>query len=99
MESVTHLRRWRPVGSALTTQVLGILKRFRESTERWLNIPQPELRHRVAEIPTEEPLFLFCDTGARSYEAQVFLSSQGIVDTRQVQGGYAMVRMTDPAFG
>lgn len=67
--------------------------------ERWLNIPQPELRHRVAEIPADEPLFLFCDTGARSYEAQVFLSSQGIVNTRQVQGGYAMIRMTDPAFG
>lgn len=66
---------------------------------RWLNIPQPELRKRVAEIPADEPLFLFCDTGARSYEAQVFLSSQGIDNTRQVQGGYAMIRMTDPAFG
>ena len=67
--------------------------------ERWLNIPQPEIRQRVNEIPQDEPLFLFCDTGARSYEAQVFLTSVGITNTQQVQGGLAMVRMTDPLFG
>jgi NADPH-dependent 2,4-dienoyl-CoA reductase/sulfur reductase-like enzyme/rhodanese-related sulfurtransferase len=67
--------------------------------EQWLNIPQPEMRERVDEIPVDEPLILFCDTGARSYEVQVFLTSKGIINTRQVQGGYAMVRMTDPTFG
>ncbi len=67
--------------------------------ERWLNIPQPELRKRVDEISDDEPLYLFCDTGARSYEAQVFLSSRGMSNTLQVQGGYAMIRMTDPTFG
>ncbi len=66
---------------------------------RWLNIPQPELRTRVDEIPADKPFYLFCDTGARSYEAQVFLSARGIINTRQVQGGFAMVRMTDPTFG
>ena len=70
-----------------------------EYGEQWLNIPQPEMRERVDEIPDDEPLFLFCDTGSRSYEAQVFLTSKGIINTRQVQGGYAMVRMTDPTFG
>ena len=67
--------------------------------ERWLNIPQPELRKRINEIPQGEPFFLFCDTGARSYEAQVFLTSVGITNTLQVQGGLAMVRMTNPLFG
>ena len=66
--------------------------------ERWLNIPQPELRGRVDDIPEDEQLYLFCDTGARSYEAQVFLASKGIINTRQVQGGYAMIRVTDPTF-
>ncbi len=66
---------------------------------RWLNIPQSELRTRVEDISADEPLYLFCDTGARSYEAQVFLSSRGITNTRQVQGGLAMIRMTDPTFG
>ncbi len=67
-------------------------------TRQWINIPQDELRKRVGEIPREEKLFLLCDTGPRSYEAQVFLSSKGIVNTRNIQGGYAMIRTIDPGF-
>lgn len=66
--------------------------------DKWINIPQNELGKRLAEIPQEELLYLICDTGPRSYEAQVFLASHGIVNTRNIQGGIAMVRMTDPAF-
>lgn len=65
---------------------------------RWLNIPQDQLRERVNEIDPFEPLFLLCDTGPRSYEAQVFLNSRGIVSTKNVQGGLAMVKRTDPNF-
>ena len=65
---------------------------------RWFNIPQDQLRRRVAEIPKNEDFFLLCDTGPRSYEAQVFLSSKGIANTRNIQGGYAMVKLTDPDF-
>jgi NADPH-dependent 2,4-dienoyl-CoA reductase/sulfur reductase-like enzyme/rhodanese-related sulfurtransferase len=65
---------------------------------RWINIPQDQLRHRYTEIPGNEPLFLICDTGPRSYEAQVFLSSRGITNTRNIQGGFAMIRVTDPTF-
>lgn len=65
---------------------------------RWLNIPQEQLRRRFTEIPAEEPFFLLCDTGPRSYEAQVFLNSRGITKTRNVQGGFAMIKVTDPTF-
>jgi rhodanese-related sulfurtransferase len=65
---------------------------------RWFNIPQEQLRRRVAEIPRAETFFLLCDTGPRSYEAQVFLSSQGITNTRNIQGGFAMIKATDPGF-
>ncbi len=65
---------------------------------RWLNVPQKELRTRYDDIPADEPLFLICDTGARSYEAQVFLNTKGITDTLHVQGGYAMIKVTDPEF-
>jgi len=65
---------------------------------RWLNIPQDQLRKRVAEVPRDEPFYLLCDTGPRSYEAQVFLTSQGITASRNVQGGFAMIKMTDPDF-
>ncbi len=65
---------------------------------RWFNIPQDQLRSRVGEIPRNEPLFLLCDTGPRSYEAQVFLNSQGITNTRNIQGGFAMIKVTEPGF-
>lgn len=65
---------------------------------RWLNVPQKELRTRYREIPVDEPLFIICDTGARSYEAQVFLNTRGITDTLHIQGGYAMIKVTDPEF-
>lgn len=66
--------------------------------QRWINIPQDELRSRYHEIPEDESFFLICDTGPRSYEAQVFLTSKGRKKTRNIQGGIAMVRMTDPSF-
>ena len=65
---------------------------------RWLNIPQNQLRRRITEIPADEPLFLLCDTGPRSYEAQVFLASQGLTNTRNIQGGLAMIKVTEPEF-
>jgi rhodanese-related sulfurtransferase len=65
---------------------------------RWFNVPQDQLRRRVGEIPKKEKFFLLCDTGPRSYEAQVFLSSQGIINTRNIQGGFAMIKVTDPGF-
>lgn len=65
---------------------------------RWFNVPQDQLRRRVGEIPKNEQFFLLCDTGPRSYEAQVFLSSQGILNTQNIQGGFAMIKITDPDF-
>jgi NADPH-dependent 2,4-dienoyl-CoA reductase/sulfur reductase-like enzyme/rhodanese-related sulfurtransferase len=65
---------------------------------RWCNVPQDQLRRRFHEIPRDESFFLLCDTGPRSYEAQVFLHAQGISDTRNIQGGFAMIRATDPGF-
>ena len=66
--------------------------------DRWLNIPQNELRYRYNELPGDETLYLMCDTGARSYEAQVFLTSKKLTNTLHIQGGYAMILATDPDF-
>ena len=65
---------------------------------RWFNVPQDQLRRRVGEISKNKQFFLLCDTGPRSYEAQVFLNSQGIINTRNIQGGFAMIKITDPGF-
>ena len=69
-----------------------------EHEHRRISIPQSELRERYKEIPPDEPLFLMCGTGVRSYEAQVFLDGKGIMNTRNIQGGYGMLRATAPDF-
>lgn len=66
--------------------------------KQWLNIPQEELRSCYNEIPKEQSVYLICDTGPRSYEAQVFLSSKGYTKTKNIQGGFAMIKMIDPDF-
>ncbi|MBF0200586.1 MAG: FAD-dependent oxidoreductase [Desulfamplus sp.] len=63
--------------------------------DRWINIPQDEIRERYNELGDaaqgEEPLYIICGTGPRSYEIQVFLASKGITNTLNVEGGYGMV--------
>ena len=62
---------------------------------RWINIPENELRARYRELEdkltADEPLYLLCGTGPRSYEGQVFLASKGFTNTLNVQGGYGMI--------
>ncbi len=65
---------------------------------QWLNIPQEQLRTRLEEVPRDQLLYLICDTGPRSYEAQVVLAAAGINNTKNIQGGMAMIKMTDPSF-
>jgi len=66
--------------------------------DRWINIPQVDLRDNYKALPADKDLYLLCGTGARSYEAQVFLNQVGYERVRNIQGGYAVMVMTDPAF-
>ena len=59
---------------------------------RWHNIPQGQLRGRLAEVPRDQKLVLVCNTGARSYEALVTLAHLGFTDVVSVEGGLAAVR-------
>lgn len=54
---------------------------------RWINIPQDELRRRIDEIPAEKELILLCNTGVRSYEAQLNLKEMGMSNPVSIQGG------------
>lgn len=58
----------------------------------WKSIPQDELKHRMGEVPRDKPLVLICNTGVRSYEAQLNLKQKGITDTYNLQGGMATVK-------
>jgi len=67
--------------------------------DRWINIDQAELRIKLKEIPRDQPLFLVCGSGPRSYEAQLVLRSEGVnPDTRNIQGGIGMILYSDPDF-
>jgi len=58
----------------------------------WKSIPQDELSARMAEVPTDKRLVLICNTGVRSYEAQVTLDQMGIRNTYNLQGGAAAIK-------
>jgi len=59
---------------------------------RWHNIPQGQLRSRLAEVPRDKKLVLMCNTGARSYEALVTLAHMGFSEVVSVEGGMAAVK-------
>lgn len=64
--------------------------------DRWINIPQDELRQRTDEIPTDEELCVLCGSGPRSYEAQLVLAAKGKNRTLNIQGGYGMIIAVHP---
>ncbi|WP_373724051.1 FAD-dependent oxidoreductase [Bacteroides heparinolyticus] len=53
-----------------------------------LNIPLDEMRERLAEIPADKPVVLFCAVGLRGYLAQRILMGRGYRDVRNLIGGY-----------
>jgi NADPH-dependent 2,4-dienoyl-CoA reductase/sulfur reductase-like enzyme/rhodanese-related sulfurtransferase len=60
--------------------------------DHWKSIPQDELRARMAEVPKDKKLVLICNTGVRSYEAQVTLDEMDITNTCNLQGGVACLK-------
>ncbi len=58
----------------------------------WKSIPQDELRIRMKEVPKDKRIVLICNTGVRSYEAQVALDQIGIRNTYNLQGGVAALK-------
>jgi len=60
--------------------------------DHWKSIPQDELRERLGEVPVGKRIVLICNTGVRSYEAQVTLDQVGIRNSFNLQGGMAAVK-------
>ena len=88
---------WRGRGDSdavfLDCRGLGNARPFREKyPDDWKNIPQDELKARMDEVPRDKPLVLICNTGVRSYEAQLNLRQKGITNTYNLQGGMAAVK-------
>jgi hydroxyacylglutathione hydrolase len=54
-----------------------------------VHIPLAELARRMDELPTDQPLVVYCASGWRSSVAASFLRHQGLSDTSDLAGGFA----------
>ena len=52
-----------------------------------LNVPVDELRERLAEIPSDKPVYVYCGVGLRGYLASNILKENGYSDVRNLIGG------------
>ncbi|NTV88742.1 MAG: FAD-dependent oxidoreductase [Clostridiales bacterium] len=53
-----------------------------------LNIPLDELRNRLAELPKDKEILVFCQVGLRGYVAVRLLMQNGFSGVRNLSGGY-----------
>lgn len=60
--------------------------------DHWKSVPQDELRARFEDVPKDKKLVLICNTGVRSYEAQLILDEIGLKNTYNLQGGVAALK-------
>ncbi|MCB2188989.1 MAG: FAD-dependent oxidoreductase [Deltaproteobacteria bacterium] len=65
---------------------------LKELAPAWQHLPQETLLTRVEEVPADKDVVLICNSGVRSYEAQVMLESRGIKNTYNLSGGVAAVK-------
>ncbi len=54
------------------------------------NIPIDELRNRLAEIPKEKNIYIYCEAGLRGYLAQRILKQNGYSHVLNLSGGYRL---------
>lgn len=57
-----------------------------------LNLPLDQLRERLAEVPLDQPLVLYCQVGLRGYLASRILLQRGF-DVSNLSGGYRTYQM------
>ncbi|MDL2252021.1 FAD-dependent oxidoreductase [Odoribacter sp. OttesenSCG-928-J03] len=55
-----------------------------------VNIPVEDIRERMAEIPRDKPLYIYCAGGLRGYLAIRTLMANGYTDIRNLSGGYKL---------
>lgn len=57
-----------------------------------VNIPVDEIRERLAEIPSDRPVWLYCGVGLRGYLASNILKGHGFKQVRNLIGGIRTFR-------
>ncbi|MDC3413413.1 rhodanese-like domain-containing protein [Aquibacillus sp. 3ASR75-11] len=52
------------------------------------NIPLSQMRQRLVEIRKDQPVYLYCQNGARTARAALLLHKKGYSDLNQLKGGF-----------
>ncbi|MEC3883082.1 rhodanese-like domain-containing protein [Halobacillus litoralis] len=52
------------------------------------NIPLSQMKNRLIEIRKDKPVYLYCQSGARSARAAMMLHKQGYEDLNMLEGGF-----------
>ena len=76
-------------GSVVLLDVRTTGEYARGHIDGFVNIPLHELRGRIAEIPTDKPVYVHCQSGLRSYVATRLLAGLGF-DCYNLSGGYRL---------
>ena len=61
-----------------------------------LNIPLPQLRARLAELPGDREIWVYCAAGHRSYYALRILRQHGYSCVRNLSGGFSTYKQFQP---
>ena len=77
---------WSDVGKGFLLDVRNPPELAVESISGALNIPLPELRERLDELPRDQEILVFCRSGQRAYYATRILNQKGF-KARDVAGG------------
>ena len=64
----------------------------RPDERRVVNLPQSELRRRIADVPRGRELWVYCAAGRRAYFAQRSLMQLGL-DAKTLSGGFTTYTM------
>ncbi len=60
--------------------------------DKWVHVQNETLEDNLDQVPRAETLVLVCNSGGRSYEAQLKLARRGITNTLNLHGGMAMLK-------
>ncbi|WP_407268361.1 rhodanese-like domain-containing protein [Radiobacillus sp. PE A8.2] len=52
------------------------------------NIPLTQMKQRLIELRKDKPVYLYCQSGARSARAAMLLNKKGYQDLNHLQGGF-----------
>ena len=58
-----------------------------------VNIPLSEFRNRLDEIPTNEPVYVHCRSGQRSYNMVIALNNLGFTNIHNISGSYLGINL------